>query len=198
MLADEVGGGTRVNRTRVYEGSAFGFDEVTVEYEGERLLRQWIVHPGSVVVLALDEDDRVVVLQQYRAPLDARCWELPAGLLDVAGEDPLDAAKRELAEEVDLVAAEWSTLAKAAPTGGSSDEIFTVFLATDLSPANSDYQRTGEEAHMRVTRVPFEELLEAVLHLGICNAALQLGVLALDARRRRGLQPPSVEAPRSL
>lgn len=198
MLADEAGGGVIQSRKRVYEGRLFHFDDANVEYEGEELNRQWIVHPGSVSILALDDEDRVVVLQQYRAPVNARCWELPAGCLDVPGEGGLETAKRELAEEADLVASEWSTLIDASASSGSTDEIFRVYLATGLSAANSDYERTGEEAHMKVERVPFDELLDAALNLRILDGATQLGVLALDARRRRGLAPMPPEAPRVL
>ena len=198
MITDSPGGGEIRSRTRVYEGRLFHFDDATVAYEGEELNRQWIVHPGSVSVLALDEQDRVVVLQQYRAPVDAHCWELPAGCLDVPGEDGLATAKRELAEETDLTAAEWSTLVDASATSGSSDEIFRVYLATGLAPAASNYERTGEEAHMTVTRVPFADLLDAVLNLRVLDGATQLGVLALDARRRRGLSPLPAEAPRVI
>lgn len=193
-LRDEPGGARELHRSRVYDGPVFALDDVSLEFEGQQLRRQWLVHPGSVAVLAIDESDRAIVLQQYRAPLDARCWELPAGLLDMEGESALDAARRELLEEAETAAETWSTLVDAAPSGGSTDELFRVFLAEGLSAAESDFERTGEEAHMRVTRVPFEDLLEAVLDLRVRNAALQLGVLALDARRRRGIPPASAEA----
>ena len=182
-LADEPGGAREVRRSRVYEGPVFSLDDVTLEFHGGELRRQWLVHPGAVAVLAIDEADRVIVLQQYRAPLDARCWELPAGLLDVAGESPVEAAKRELAEEADTVAERWMPLIEMTPSGGSSDEVIRVFLAEGLSRAGSDFERTGEEAHMRVTTVPFAELLTAVLESRVRNSALQLGVLALAARR---------------
>lgn len=198
MIADEAGGGEIRSRTRVYEGRLFHFDDADVEFEGEVLNRQWIVHPGSVSILALDEEDRVVVLRQYRAPVNAHCWELPAGCLDVPGEGGLETAQRELAEEADLVAGQWATLIDATASSGSTDEIFRVYLATDLAPANSDYERAGEEAHMTVARVPFGEMLDAALNLKILDSATQLGILALDAHRRRGTPLPSAEAPRVL
>src|SRR5690606_20152308 len=79
--------------------------------EGEELVREFQQHPGAVGVLAVDADDRVLVIKQYRHPIRHRDWELPAGLLDVDGEDALVTAQRELAEEVDLEAEHWELIA---------------------------------------------------------------------------------------
>ena len=88
-------------------------------------------HPGAVAS-GLDDDDRLMMIFQYRHPLRRRLWELPAGLLDVAGEDPRETAKRELAEETGLAAAEWAVLIDVAPSPGFSDESVRVFLARGL------------------------------------------------------------------
>ena len=118
---------------------------------GRYVNRDYIAHIGAVGVVALDDADRVVLVQQYRHPVGARLWELPAGLIDVAGEDLVDAAARELAEEADLVAARTGTmLLDVHTTPGSSNEIIRLFLARGLSPvpAADRYARVGEEAEM--------------------------------------------------
>ena len=184
MLRDEAGDATETARERVFSGRIFNLDDVTIDFHGETLRRQWLAHPGSVAILALDEHDRVLVLQQFRAPIGQYMWELPAGLRDAPGEPALDAARRELAEETGLQAAEWQELTEFVPTGGSSDESVQVFVARELTEAQTDFVRTGEEAQLRIRRVPFDELVEAVLAGGIRNGALMIGVLALAAKRR--------------
>src|SRR5699024_5294316 len=96
-------------------------------------------------ILALDDEDRVLLIRQYRHPVRRRDWEIPAGLLDVAGEHPLATARRELAEEADLAATQWSVLAEFATSPGGSNELIRVYLArglTELEP----FARTEEEA----------------------------------------------------
>lgn len=97
--------------------------------------RDYQVHPGSVCVLALDEEQRVLVLKQFRHPVRHRLWELPAGLLDVPGENPLHAAQRELYEEAHSKAGEWRVLADFFTSPGGSDEAVRIFLARDLAEA---------------------------------------------------------------
>ena len=90
-------------------------------------------HPGAVVVLALDDEERVFCLRQYRHPARQRMLELPAGLLDVEGEDPRTAAERELLEEAGLVASEWAPLTSAYSSPGITTELIHYFLARGLS-----------------------------------------------------------------
>ena len=184
MLRDEDGDATEIGRQRVFTGRIFDLDDVSIDFHGETLRRQWLVHPGSVAVLAIDERDQVVLLQQFRAPIGQRMWELPAGLRDAPGEPAVSAARRELAEETELQAAEWQKLTEFVPTGGSSDETVQVFLAEGLSHVATDFERTGEEAQLRVHRVSFDEVLAAVLAGDVRNGALMIGVLALAAKRR--------------
>jgi len=147
-----------------------------------------VVRPhGAVGVLALDEDDRVLLVQQYRHPVGQRLLELPAGTLDVPGEPNLDAARRELAEEADVVAEHWESLYVAHATPGYSSEMWEVFLATDLSPVPADDRtvREAEEADMDQWWLPFEEALDAVAAGRITDAMTIAGLLALHARRTR-------------
>ncbi|KOU26942.1 MULTISPECIES: NUDIX hydrolase [unclassified Streptomyces] len=144
--------------------------------------RDYQVHPGSVCVLALDEEQRVLVLKQFRHPVRHRLWELPAGLLDVPGENPLHAAQRELYEEAHAKAGDWRVLADFFSSPGGSDEAVRVFLARDLAEAEGKrYEVSDEEADMEIARVPLADLVRGVLAGELGNPGLVTGVLALAA-----------------
>ncbi|NLT53502.1 MAG: NUDIX hydrolase [Actinomycetales bacterium] len=149
--------------------------------------REYVRHPGAVAVLALDEDERVLLVRQYRHPVRMELWELPAGLLDVAGEPPLDAARRELAEETDHRAGRWDVLLDWFNSPGGMDEAIRVYLARDVSPvpAGQRHTRDGEELGMPTRWVPLDELLDAVLAGRIHNPATVVGVLAARTARQR-------------
>ncbi|WP_232466285.1 MULTISPECIES: NUDIX hydrolase [unclassified Diaminobutyricimonas] len=169
---------------RVFRGAVWDIARETFRFGDGVLTRELMRHPGAVAVLAIDDQDRVLLIQQYRHPVGRLEWELPAGLLDVDGESPLDSAKRELAEEVDLVATDWSLLAEFDSTPGGSDEAITVFQATGISPAPEVFARTAEEAHMITRWVPFSDVVAAVLDGRVRNAILQIAVLTAHARAR--------------
>ncbi|MEU8705842.1 NUDIX hydrolase [Streptomyces sp. NPDC048565] len=144
--------------------------------------RDYQVHPGSVAVLALDEDGRVLVLRQYRHPVRHKLWEIPAGLLDIPGENPLHAAQRELYEEAHVKAEDWRVLTDVYTTPGGCDEAVRVFLARDLSEAEGErFEVSEEEADMEQARVPLEELVRGVLAGDLHNNCLVVGALALTA-----------------
>ncbi|MEU6758482.1 NUDIX hydrolase [Streptomyces sp. NPDC046685] len=144
--------------------------------------RDYQAHPGSVCVLALDEEQRVLVLRQFRHPVRHRLWELPAGLLDVQGENPLRAAQRELYEEAHVKAGDWRVLADFFSSPGGSDEAVRIFLARDLSEAEGErYVVSEEEADMEIARVPLGDLVAGVLAGRLGNPGLVTGVLALSA-----------------
>ncbi|MFF4244965.1 NUDIX domain-containing protein [Streptomyces sp. NPDC001822] len=144
--------------------------------------RDYQVHPGSVAVLALDEEGRVLVLRQYRHPVRQKLWEIPAGLLDVPGENPLHAAQRELYEEAHVKAEDWRVLTDVYTTPGGSDEAVRVFLARDLSEAEGErFEVSEEEADMEHARVPLDELVRSVLAGDLHNNCLVVGVLSLTA-----------------
>lgn len=143
-----------------------------------------VEHPGAAVVLAIDEEDRVVCLRQYRHPAATTFVELPAGLLDVDGEDPLDVARRELQEEVGLAADHWEPLLRTWSSPGISAERAHVFLARGLREVGrGDFVLAHEEAEMEVLRVPFADLLAAVLDGRVEDAPVQLAVLMHAAKR---------------
>lgn len=149
---------------------------------------RWVLeHPGAVVVLAVDEQERVRCLRQYRHPAGGRFLELPAGLRDSAGEDPLETARRELLEEAELEAGEWRRLFDLYPSAGISGERQICFLARDLRPASrGDFELEHEEADMEHLWVPVDDLVEAVLDGRVAESPIAVCVLAYDALRRRG------------
>lgn len=123
--------------------------------DGTVVERQVIDHPGSVAILAHDEEFVYLVAQPREAVEEDALLEIPAGTLDRAGETALECARRELAEEAELAAAEWTELAKIYPSPGYISELVTIFVATDLSPARGE--RDADEA-IDIVRHPLAEL----------------------------------------
>ncbi len=169
----------------VFDGRVWDVREDRFRYNDHELVRHYVDHTGAVAVVALDDRDRVLLIQQYRHPIRTRDWEIPAGLLDVEGEDPLDTAKRELAEEVDLVAEHWEKLGRMAPSPGGSDEIIHLYLATGLTDAPEAFARDAEEADIRMEWVPLDEAVRAVMSGRLANGAMMLGVMLAAERVRR-------------
>jgi ADP-ribose pyrophosphatase len=156
--------------------------------EGGQVTRELMDHPGAVTVLALDESDRVLMIRQYRHPVGMELWELPAGLLDVPGEDPVEAAKRELLEEADLRASQWDLLAEWFNSPGGSNEALRCYLARGVSevPEGERYQRGEEELNMPTRWIPLEEAHAAVLAGKIHNPGAVIGILAAVASQQAG------------
>ncbi|MGW3463583.1 NUDIX domain-containing protein [Streptomyces olivaceoviridis] len=152
--------------------------------DGSVARRDYQVHPGSVAVLALDEEDRVLLINQYRHPVRHKLWEIPAGLLDVPGENPLHAAQRELYEEAHVKAEDWRVLTDVYTTPGGCDEAVRIFLARGLSDAEGErFAAEHEETDMQHARVPVGELVRRVLAGDLHNNCLVVGVLSLVAAR---------------
>ncbi|MEU6456272.1 NUDIX hydrolase [Streptomyces sp. NPDC047065] len=153
--------------------------------DGSVVTRDYQVHPGSVAVLALDGEGRVLVIRQYRHPVREKLWEIPAGLLDVPGENPLHAAQRELYEEAHVKAEDWRVLTDVYTTPGGCDEAVRIFLARNLSEAEGErFAVEDEEADMELARVPVEDLVRGVLAGDLHNNCLVVGVLSLIAAER--------------
>jgi ADP-ribose pyrophosphatase len=171
---------------RRYDGGFLAVREDTVRTPtGDEFDRLVVEHRGAVGVVALDEDDRVLLLRQYRHAAGRRLLELPAGILDVDGESGRDAAARELVEETDVAADDWEPLAEVWSSPGMTDEHWQVFLASGLraAPAGSVPERHHEEAHMEVVWVPLAEAVRAVLECRITDSMAIVGLLAVAARR---------------
>ncbi|MBS1673988.1 MAG: NUDIX hydrolase [Actinobacteria bacterium] len=184
QLRDEPFSPEVLSSETVYRGAVWPILEDRVRYGEGEIVRQYIAHPGAVAVVAMDDAGRVLLIQQYRHPIRERDWELPAGLLDVVGEDPADAGRRELAEEADLVASRWELLGAIHSTPGSNSELIHVYLATGLSAADETFAREDEEADIRLAWVPLAEAADAVTEGRMRNGILAYGVLAAERRLR--------------
>ncbi|MDR1078718.1 MAG: NUDIX hydrolase [Propionibacteriaceae bacterium] len=162
-------------------------EEVTAP-TGQTMVRDWLVHPGAVAVMALDDWNRVAVVAQYRHPVGWVCVEPPAGLLDLAGEPALTAAQRELAEEAQLAGDDWRVLVDCFTSPGSSQESIRIFLARRLRPAArpAGFVLADEEAAMRVGWIDLDEAVEAVFAGRLQSPTLIMGLLALAAARTDG------------
>jgi ADP-ribose pyrophosphatase len=152
-------------------------------------VREVVHHPGAVAVVALDDEDRVVLLRQYRHPIGTHLWELPAGLRDADGEPPLETAKRELAEEAQLAAGSWSLLTTTYSTPGFCDEAVLVYLAEDLTDADrpDGFLVEHEEADMTLERVPLADAVQRIFDGDIRNALAVIGLFA--AAQYRAAKP---------
>lgn len=141
-----------------------------------------VVRPRRAVgVAAVDEDGRILLVEQYRHPMGRRMLEIPAGLMDVEGEEPQQTAARELAEETDLVARDWRELMTIAPTVGYSTETITIFHASGLEPvADADRtEREAEEADMAHWWVTPDDAVAACLDGRIFDAKTVVAILAV-------------------
>ena len=158
----------------------------------EPFRRLVLEHPGAAVVLALDERERVFCLRQYRHAASRSFVELPAGLCDVEGEDPLEVARRELVEEAGLEAGEWTHLTSAYSSPGISGELMHFYLARDLRHVDrGDFVPEHEEAEMETFWVPYDELHAAVVDGRVTDAPVVLAVLLAQARGLAGPGRPS-------
>lgn len=168
----------------VHKGWVWDVRSDRVAYGDGEIVREYVDHTGAVAVLALDDEGRVLLIQQYRHPIRHRDWELPAGLLDIEGEDPMVAAQRELAEEADLVARDWQPLVSTWTTPGGNSELIRIYLATGVHAAPEVFGREDEEADIRLEWVPLSDAVDAVLEGRFRNGILSLGVLAAERRLR--------------
>ncbi|GAA1842618.1 NUDIX domain-containing protein [Brevibacterium marinum] len=190
----------------VYHGAVWNIRRETFDLpEAPGLVRDMMAHNGAVAIACVDEQERILLIQQYRHPVRARLWEVPAGLLDVPGEAPIDAAERELAEEADLRAGRWEVLTDSCLTPGGSSESIRLYLARDLELiADEDrHARSEEEAGFRFRWAGLDEALDAVGAGEITNSIAQLAILQvariLRAEAAGGpVLTRSVDAPRLL
>jgi ADP-ribose pyrophosphatase len=173
-----------LERRTLHDGRVWDVLTETFQYNGSAITREVVDHPGAVAVLALDDEGRVLLIRQYRHPVRSRDWEIPAGLLDVDEEPPLEAAQRELAEEADLKADRWDVLADFMNSPGGSNEMIRVYLARDVSEVPA-FERSDEEADIEVRWVPLDEVVDAVLARRVQSPSLAIGVLAAVAARAR-------------
>jgi ADP-ribose pyrophosphatase len=192
-----------VSSETVYRGKilALRTDEVRMP-GGGTAIREVVEHYGAVAVAAVDDDDRLMMVYQYRTALYRRLWELPAGLLDEPGEAPEVAAARELREETGLVADDWRVLIDVALSPGFCDEAVRVYLARGLKQVGRP-EADHEEADLTVHWVDLEMAVEQVLSGEIVNATAAAGVLAayaaiVDRRSTRPVDAPWPDRPKAF
>lgn len=195
MIEDMLGAQPVLARERLFDGRVWDVEGQEFELGGARIRREVIVHPGAVAVVALNDADEVCLVHQYRHPAGGTLWELPAGLLDVAGESPLVGAQRELAEEVDLEADTWQTLVDVSTSGGGSTEWIRVYLATGVRELPDAFEREAEEAEMERRWVPLAEVLAAAASMRLHNATLLSAMLALTQLRAGGAAAHPADLP---
>lgn len=168
-----------------FRGKIWDVRRESFVYNGAEIIREFVDHTGAVAILALNDDGRVLLIKQYRHPIRSREWEIPAGLLDLAGENPLDAAKRELAEEADLEASTWSVLSDYVTTPGGNNEAIRIYLATGLKPTAQAFAREDEEADMELRWVELDELVDAVAARRVQNPSLVVAAYAAAHAKQR-------------
>lgn len=183
--------------TQRYAGPIFTLQTQQIAFpDGSIAGRDVVRHGGAVAIVALDDQQRVVLISQYRPAVAQFLWELPAGLLDKPGEDPVAAAARELSEEVSLQATSWHTLVDTVSAPGFCDERVRVYLATGLSAvADSSFVRQAEEADLVVCPMPLDACVEAVFDGTITNCITSSGILATDRYLRLGGQLRPADTP---
>jgi 8-oxo-dGDP phosphatase len=151
--------------------------------------REVVLHPGAVAVLALDAADQILMIRQYRHPVGRLLWEIPAGLRDVAGEDPWVTAQRELVEEAGYRARDWRLLADYYSSPGYSTERLRIYLARELAAvpaAERDFVPEDEEAHLLLDWLPLDEAVRKVFAGELHNGPAALAIMAGYAARSEG------------
>jgi len=172
----------RIGGRRTYEGRVVNIHEDEFRYaDGSTSVREVVVHPGAVAMIAHDERVLYLVRQPREAVGEDRLLELPAGKLDVQGESPLEAAKRELAEEIGKRATEWRELKRFYTSPGFTTEQVWLFLATDLSDVEAE---PDADERIEVVEVPLEDLDGAIEDC--VDAESLIGLLMLRDMRRTG------------
>ncbi|QDW29413.1 NUDIX hydrolase [Arthrobacter sp. KBS0702] len=192
QVSDEPSPRRLLSSEKVYQGRIWDVvsDSFQLSDDGEPLVRDYIDHPGAVAVLPMNDDGEILLIKQYRHPVGMALWEIPAGLLDVEGEDFVAGAARELAEEADLVAARWNVLADFFNSPGSSSEAIRIYLARGLSdvPGHELHERTDEEAEIELHWIRLDDAVRAVLEGRLHNPSAVVGILAAAAARADGFE----------
>jgi ADP-ribose pyrophosphatase len=185
--ADLGMGQSIVKRETVFDGHLLHVErDIAETADGARVDREVVVHPGAVVVAALDHTGRLLLVAQYRLPAGGALLELPAGTLDVDEqgnvEDPLQAAHRELEEETGYRAANMERLAGSWSAPGFSTEYLTLYLATGLTEAGDDRLAPDADEDLLLLAVPITDAVEAI-DAGLIEDAKSIAGILLVARR---------------
>lgn len=163
----------------VYSGRIVRLELLEVELpDGRRTTREIIHHPGAAVILpllAVDEEERLLLVKQYRKAVEDAFWELPAGTLE-PGETPLACAQRELVEETGYRAMEWSKLLSFYPSPGVLDERMTLFLARGLQPVEAKDREMPADEFIQLNSFTLAAALDFIANGGIKDAKTIIGV----------------------
>ncbi len=167
----------KINSTNVFSGRLLNVysDEIELP-DGNKAGREYIMHVGAVCVVALTDDNKVIVERQYRYPMHEVTLEIPAGKLDTKNEDPLEAAKRELKEETGAVADRITYLGKFYPTPAYSDEVIHMYLAEGL---HFESQALDDDEFLTVDLIPINELADSIMSGNVPDGKTQAAVLAV-------------------
>lgn len=165
----------QVSSETIYDGNVLHVREDMVELPNKNLAsRELIRHIGAVCIIPVTDDGKVIVERQFRYPVNRVILEIPAGKLDSADEDRLEAAKRELREETGMTAEKWTDIGEYLPAPAYSDERITMYLATGL---HSGEQDLDDDEFLEVFRVPLKELVDDVMAGKISDGKTQIAVL---------------------
>lgn len=181
-VSDQWEPATTISSNTVHQGGKWNVVEETALIGGQQVVRDVVVHPGAVAVVALNELRQIYLLRQYRHPVGAYLWETPAGLLDDPNEEPLAAAKRELAEEAGLVAGSWHVLVDFLNSPGGSTEAIRVYLAQEVTELPGGRVPTGEAEEIDLPGIWIDlgQAIELVFAGAVGNPTTVIGVLAAE------------------
>ncbi|MDD6396993.1 MAG: NUDIX hydrolase [Selenomonadaceae bacterium] len=169
---------TKISSENIYDGTLLHVKKDKVELpNGDISYREWIKHPGASAVIPVTDNNEIILVRQYRYPIQSLTMEIPAGKLDVAGEDPLECAKRELEEETGYSAQEYQFLTKLATTVGFSDEFIYIYAARGLKAGQ---QHTDEDEFINVVTVPLAKAVEMVHSGEILDGKSVVAILMLQ------------------
>jgi len=197
MISDRLVEYPVVDRQTVFSGMVWDIRHDVFELNEEKVGRDYVLHPGAVAIIALNDAGELLLIEQYRHAQCKIMWEAPAGLMDIANEDPLEAAKRELFEETGYVAQTWNVLLDLAISPGGSTEQIRIYLARDLS-LHPDGRPIGsaEELGMPVHWIQIQDVLESIRRGAVTNPQLVAGThAALIALAEPDLALRSADAP---
>ncbi len=170
----------KIDSTTIYEGRILSLYDDRVRLEnGKESRREFVTHNGGVCVLALDENDCIYLVEQFRYPYGKELLEIPAGKRD-GDEQPLVCAKRELEEEAGLQAKNWQLIGEMYPSPGYTSEVVTIYLATDLTKSQ---QHLDPDEFLSVKQMPFDKALQMVLSNQIKDAKTCVALLQLQVMR---------------
>ena len=178
MPKDEDFSARVIERKTVFDGMIWNVVSESFDFAGQDLTRQFVEHPGAVAVVAVNDENEILMIRQYRHPVRQLLWEIPAGLLDVDGEAPLDAAKRELAEETGYHAKNYEHLIDFYTTPGGNNELIRIYLASGLEQVGRPENLEGEERELTIEWVDFREALQSVLSSQIKSPSAAVGIMA--------------------